>query len=773
MSSPSATAWKLLIIEDNPADARLVRELLNDAGLASAESTHADCLDIAVQLLRQETYSAVLLDLDLPDSRGLETFVKLRAVAADAPVLVLTGFRDEELAMAAVREGAQDYLVKGQVDAPALRRALRYAVERKAADATIRFLTTAERRSEERFRQMVEYSNDIITLLDSNGRIKYSTPSSKASLGYAPGELVDRSSLDLIHVDDQPIADRLLKMVLTMPDHSESAELRLLHKDGSWRDHEVVVTNRLNDPLLQAVVATYHDITERKRVDMALRESEARFRQIADNTKESFFLVELPSGQPLYVSPAWMEIWGRPLVEGLDPYIWLENIHPDDRASVMAGRARVSAGQPTAETFRVRRPDGTMRWVSGKAFPVRDSDGRIFRLVGVADDVTELRQTQAQVIQAQKMEAVGQLAGGVAHDFNNVLTVILSEVDLLQADFALEKPVGDAIEAIKRSGERAAALTQQLMAFSRRQLIEPMVLPINDVVRDTTKMLSRLIGEHVRLTTRLAPDAGFIKADRGQIEQVLANLAVNARDAMPDGGTLTIETRRVVLDEEYVARHGLAAGGSYVVFDVADSGTGMSDEVRARIFEPFFTTKAAGKGTGLGLATCYGIARQSGGHIEVESELGRGTTISVLLPESPDHAPLADANHSEALPPGEEAILVVEDDDDVRQVAVRVLRQLGYLVFAAQDGTEALRLLSALDPPVDLLLTDVVLPGMGGRQLADTIRESRPDMKVLFASGASDDVILQHRLMEHDVGLLPKPFTRESLARGVRAALDR
>ncbi len=384
-------------------------------------------------------------------------------------------------------------------------------------------------------------------------------------------------------------------------------------------------------------------------------------------------------------------------------------------------------------------------------------------------NVAELRATQDRFAHTQRMEAVGRLAGGIAHDFNNLLTVILGGVELaLMSDEPVDR---ETLLDIRAAGDRAAGLTAQLLAFSRRQLTAPTVLDMNDVTRELDRMLVRLIGENVRLATRPSTIAATVRADRGQIEQVLVNLAVNARDAMPDGGTILIEVGQTTLSEDYARTRTDAAPGDYVVVAVSDTGTGMTEAVKSHLFEPFFTTKEPGKGTGLGLATCYGIVRQSGGHISVYSEPGVGTTVRVYLPYVGTTAPDAD-RVTPHLPRGEETILLVEDEAGVRQVAARILAGRGYRVVEAADAETALTLLAAT-PAIELVVTDVVLPGIGGRVLAERAAELRPGIRVLFMSGYTDDVVLQHRLISRDIAFVQKPFTPESLGRGVREVLDR
>jgi signal transduction histidine kinase len=386
------------------------------------------------------------------------------------------------------------------------------------------------------------------------------------------------------------------------------------------------------------------------------------------------------------------------------------------------------------------------------------------------DKVSELRSTQEQFAHVQRMEAVGRLAGGVAHDFNNLLTVILGETDL-----ALKVPEEDstaALTEVRRAGERAAVLTRQLLAFSRRQLVEPVVFSVNDMVADLEKMLTRLIGEHIQLTTKPAAEIPTVRADRGQIEQVLVNLVVNSRDAMPNGGRVTIETFTVRLDAAYAQSRPDVVAGDYVMISVSDTGHGMTPDVQSHLFEPFFTTKDRSKGTGLGLATSYGIVKQSGGHIAAYSEPGVGTTMRVYLP-CVQQAVEPRSAKPDSLPRGSETILLVEDDPPVRATAARILGSQGYRVLEADDADAALAILNRNGAAIQLMITDVVLPGMNGRELAEKVAELRPDIRILYVSGYTDDVILQHRLVERDVILLQKPFTASGLATKVRHMLDR
>ncbi|MBV9491390.1 MAG: response regulator [Verrucomicrobia bacterium] len=507
--------------------------------------------------------------------------------------------------------------------------------------------------------------------------------------------------------------------------------------------------------------------------EQSLRDSEERFRQLADNINEAFWMSNPATKQVLYVSPAYEAIWGRTqasLYE--DPQSWLEAVHPEDYDRVRRTALGSQAEGRYDQEYRIVRPDGTVRWVHDQAFPVRDAAGQLIRIAGVAEDVTEQRNLELQLRQAQKMEAIGRLAGGVAHDFNNLLLVILGHSEMLALNAPPEDPHRGSLTEISRAAEQAASLTRQLLAFSRQQVVEPTPLDFNALVAELQQMLRRLIGEDVQLQTVMQPGLSWVRADPGQLGQVIMNLAVNARDAMPQGGRLTIETREVELDAAYAKAYpGLSPGRSALLV-VTDTGCGMTPDVQAHIFEPFFTTKPVGQGTGLGLSVVHGIVQQSGGHIEVWSLPGVGTTFKIYLPALEDAS--LQQPPSVPNPPlrrGRETILLVEDEGPVRATAALLLRSLGYEVLEASGAPEALRLAETAPGPIDLLMADVVMPGRSGRELADRLRQRLPGLKVLFQSGYTGEMVDRYGALAEG-GFLQKPFRLETLAEKVREILD-
>ena len=625
--------------------------------------------------------------------------------------------------------------------------------------------------TERRFQAIVEQSADGIALTTCDGIVTYQSPGSHRLTGRTAEEQVGRSIADFIHPDDVGPLQSARDAIVAEPAGVVRIEMRYRHPDGNWRWIEATLSNMLANPDVGALAANYRDVTARKEAEKSLRESDERFRQMTEHITQAFFVVDVASGEALYMSPTWAQIWGQPVEKSQDRATRVDAVHPDDRETAAAMQASLRRGDPVEQVLRIIRPDQSVRTVRSRAYPVRDPSGIVYRYVGVTEDITELRETEARYLQAQKLEAMGRLASGIAHDFNNLITVILAESEMIQARVPERPDVIEMLEDVRRAGDSAALLTRQLLAFSRRQLVEPEAFEFNSLVQDTSRMLRRLLGENVRLTTKLDVDAGAIFADRGQLEQVLTNLAVNARDAMPNGGVLTIETSAFRVDDQDAGWFDGIKAGLYVLLSVSDTGVGMSAEVAAKAFDPFFTTKEVGKGTGLGLATCHMIVARAGGHIRLESQPGAGTTVRACFSQVAD---VPERRHlgPELIPGGDETILLVEDEPAVRNVAARMLRGQGYTVIETRDAEEALQVVAAHRGPLHLLFTDVVLPGMNGRELADEVGLRRRDTRVLFASGYSDDAILQVRLLTRDATLIQKPYTRARLAQRVRAVLS-
>ena len=625
-----------------------------------------------------------------------------------------------------------------------------------------RSLELAER--ERLLRTIFDSEPECVKLLDSDGSVR----------------MMNRAGLKMIEADslEQIAGQRLYPLIapeqraafVALTDrifHGEtgSLEFRITGLKGATRWLETRAAP-LRDEAgeVRALLGITREITERKKADAALRESENNFRMLFEQATEGIFVTD-PEGRFVDVNPAACTLTGYTREE-IAAMTVADLVLPEEVPRVASAIAELSAGQVITGEWRARRKDGCIYIVEVSA--KRLADGR---LRAFARDITERTQLQAQLLQAQKMESLGRLAGGIAHDFNNLLTVINGTADFAIADLPDAAALRDDLEQIRLAGERAASLTRQLLAMSRQQILKPEVLDLTAVVRRMEGMLRRLIPEHIDLAFSLSDPLGSVNADPSQIEQVVLNLAVNAQDAMPDGGTLTIETRDVDLGVGSAAHPNLAPG-RYVLLSVRDTGMGMDEGTRKQIFEPFFTTKEPGKGTGLGLPTVYGIVKQSGGGIWVSSEPGKGSTFTIHLPRVdgvPREAPSA---HPAVPVPGTETILLVEDEPALRALTKRILHSAGYQVLEAANGLDALRLAEQHRGTVHLMITDVVMPGMNGRELAERLSRFAPRMRVLFTSGYTDDSILRLGVLDDASRFLNKPYTPSGLRRRVRDLLD-
>ncbi len=756
------------------------------------------------------------------------------------------------------------------------------------------------KQSEEKYRALVENSLQGLAIIQ-DGRFVFCNSAFSQITGYSIDELLSlppKRMGNLTHPEDRDIVFNRYRDRLAGLPVASRYEVRGVKKDGTqiWLEVYASLMEYNGRPATQLV---YMDITERKQAEIALRESEERFRLIAETIDEVFWIYDPENAVTTYVSPAHDRIFGYPrkqLYESREPS--LEPVHPEDRAQVAASFALVRDGQPINFEYRIIRQDGSIRHIWNRGFPVPNESGKIKRYIGVVQDVTEWRRAEealkesreylnqiinsigdpifvrdrehsfllvneafcnffgisreeflgrtrleslnknlqasiweteeavfnsgienvseddiidwqgnervvmakkslltdkngnrqligvlrditdhkrleAQFLQAQKMEAIGILAGGVAHDFNNLLNVINGYSELILDEISTNNPIRKDLEQIRDAGRRAATLTSQLLAFGRKQILQPEILDLNKVIMRMGTMLRRLIGEDIELVSITDPNLEPVNADPGKIEQIVMNLAVNARDAMPQGGKLTIETANVDFDGNYVREHPPTQKGSYVMLAISDNGIGMDTATQAHLFEPFFTTKEKGKGTGLGLSTVYGIVKQSDGFIWTYSEPGNGTTFKIYFPRA-QGAIARDAVEVkiEAGFQGSETVLVVEDEASVRSLAGRILRDRGYNVLEASDGMEALRLAEGFAEKIHMILTDAIMPGMSGKELVSRIEASRPGIKSLFVSGYTDNSIVHHGILDSNIAFLQKPFTVDSLSRKVRQVLN-
>ena len=628
-------------------------------------------------------------------------------------------------------------------------------------------------RGEQLFRLISENAADMIAVVDMEGKRVFNSFSYEKVLGYSLEELQKSSSFEQIHPEDREKVTQAAEEA-RHTGVGKPLEYRIRHKDGTWRVLEStasVIRDSKGEP--ENLVIVNRDVTERRRSAEALRQSEASFRSVVEDAPYGIYRAGL-SGELVLVNSALEKMLGYSSEEELLQTNLASGIY-----RYPAEHQKLNETLLHQESFKDievqwKRKDGALLTVRCSGCPIKDETGAVAYVEVFAEDVTERRTLERQLRMAQKMEAVGRLSGGIAHDFNNLLGVIIGYSQVLKRNLGPEHASFEHAQEIEKAGQRAVSLTRQLLAFSRQQVLEPVVLNLNTLVSDMEKMLPRLIGEDIALKLDLDASLSQVKADPSQIEQVLLNLAVNARDAMPDGGKLLIQTANADLDTAYAYNHPGSRPGSYVMLRVTDTGTGIDPEIQSQIFEPFFTTKERDKGTGLGLSTVYGIVKQSGGYIAVDSEKGKGASFSVYLPrlEQPATQATVPLTATPANTRGTETILLVEDADPLRKLAEMFLKESGYRILSAPDGQQALQVARQHFGPIHLLLTDVVMPGMNGRVLGERLAPSQPGMKVLYMSGYTDSFIAGHGVLEPGTQLLHKPFTQETLTRKVRDVLD-
>jgi PAS domain S-box-containing protein len=645
------------------------------------------------------------------------------------------------------------------------------------ADVSERVRTQQElARSQELYKTLVESSRDLVALLEPDGAILYASPAYATLLGADPVALVGSPIRHLVHPDDVE-GTRAANEFAISTNSTTTTSVRMRRATGEWAFVEGTITPLFHDDgSLRAILTTGRDVTEQHAAQEELSQAELRYRTLVEQLPLITY-VHPPDerGAWTYMSPQLEAILGYREDDWRgDPGFYERILDAQDRARVLATRA-ATTGRLSLE-YRLVAKDGRVVSVRDEAMVVRDLAGRALYVQGYLLDITAERDAErrrkgleAQLLQSQKLEAVGRLAGGIAHDFNNLLTAITGYSELILAGLAAGSEQARDVEQIRRAAAQAGSMTAQLLAFSRRQVLQPKVMSLNDTLAEMEPMLRRLIGENIALTTALELRLHATRSDLAQIEQVVLNLCVNARDAMPDGGWLTLRTANVELDDED-ARAAGAKPGSHVLLEVRDSGGGMEPHVLEHAFEPFFTTKEQGKGTGLGLATVLGIVQQSGGGIAVESAVGTGTTFRIYLP-AVDGVPVQDEAAPARPERGHETILLVEDESIVRELLARVLRTHGYSVIEASYGDEALSI-AAGEGRIDLLLTDVVMPGMSGRELSERLASARPGIRILFMSGYTDEAIVHHGVREGEAEFIAKPFSPDALGRKVRAVLD-
>lgn len=800
----------VLLIEDNEDDAELIHQALCERSSDGVTVNWADRLQTGVKKLAESRVDAVLIDLSLPDSQGLETLDRVLAQAHDAPVIVLTGLDNDVMAEKSLLQGAQDYLVKGRLTGDALRRAIRYAMGRHRVEQALR-------KSEERFQLTCLATRDGIWDWEIASGVTWFNEAYQSV--YGPGTENVRGGhipwADQIHREDQALLLTNLAQVLRSNQHHWTAEYRFRRVDGTYAyviDHGYILRDHEGHPY--RMIGAKADITDRRQaetmhavqlaVGLALEESASLseavpkiLRTMCELQGWTLGALWLVHGQDksLRCNTLWHQsslpaqnfariYQGLALRQGsgLAGQVWKTGdatLCPDilSEADSPILHAAREAGLHGGIAFPIHTGKeilGIMEFLTYER--LRPSSSRLERASELGAMITQFlhrKDLERQLRQAQKMEALGRMAGGIAHDFNNLLTIINSWAELLTDETGQTSRTQRGVAQIREAGNKATALTRQLLAFTRHQIVERQPLNLNDRVTDIIELMKRVIGEDIQLTLALDPTIGQIKADPGQIEQVVMNLVVNARDAMPQGGRLDLETKSVSIAHSDPLWPDPLTPGPYVTLAVRDTGCGMDADTAAHVFEPFFTTKELGKGTGLGLSTVYGIVRQSGGTVGIESEPGRGTTFTIYLPciDEDSKSPRPAVQSSSITEPSE-TILLVEDNDMVRGLAQTVLTGQYHAVMVARTGEEAIQMVRERKGKISLLITDMVMPGMGGMQLATELRTLQPEIKIILTSGYSDRDESWLEKLDARTTFLPKPYTPDSLIKAVSTALN-
>ena len=757
-----AKALHVLYLEDNPNDCELVAHALKADGLNCEFTLVVTGADFK-SALEARAFDLIFSDFSIPGFCGTSALRLARETTPETPFVFVSGTIGEERAVEGMRSGATDYVLKNHLSrlGSVVRRAMRESQDRRERQKVKEQLQL--------FRSLIDRTNDAIEIIDpETGLILDVNEQACRAHGYTREEYLSLTLPELVPSLAARPWDEIRETLRASGSRLVESEHR--RKDGSVFPVEVRVTYIQHDQEAY-ILAIARDITERNKAEAALQDSEERFRQIAENIEEVFWLTDLAKGAMLYVSPAYEKIWGRTRQSLYDdPRSWLVAIHPEDRDRVSeAARSRQAAGNYN-EDYRIVRPDGELRWINDRAFPILDSSGNAYRIAGVASDITEKKKLEAQFLRAQRMESIGTLAGGIAHDLNNALAPVLMAGEMLRQKL----PDADSqamLEMILNGARRGAEMVRQVLTFSRGLSGKHVAVNAKHLIREIEGIMRQTFPKNIRIRTECAGDLWLALGDATQLHQVLLNLTVNARDAMPHGGNLTIKATNFMIDEHFASMSMDAKAGPHILLSVGDTGTGMPPEVRERIFDPFFTTKPLDKGTGLGLSTVRGIVKSHGGFISVYSEVGRGSEFRVFLPAQCRPSSEAVSTEHRELPLGKgELVLVVDDEEAIRVLTQRTLEAFNYKVLTASNGAEAMAVCAREGQKIELMITDIAMPIMDGTTLIMAARSLIPDLKIILASGLGDAP--QKEANGKSSGFIHKPFTAEDLLKTIHASID-
>lgn len=769
MPSPS----KILVVDDEERIRKSLSGLLQDNGYEVVTAGNGlECL----QIMSAQDFDLVILDIVMPEMSGIEVLQKIKEKYKDTEVIIITGYADKEKAIATFRLNAYDFIEK-PFESREILNTIAHCLNQLEMRKEIEKKTLDLARAEEKYRDLYENAPDMYHSIDKDGYIIEVNQTEVNALGYSKEELIGRHLTDIFTKDSKKEFEKDFPVLLKKGSLS-GLERQVIRKDGGVIDVSINVSavhDEKGEPIKTRAIM--RDITEKKRMENDLASEKERLlvtlRSIGDGV-----ITTDTTGKIILMNKVAEELIGWTQEEAVgNPHSEVFHIInektrkvPEDpiarviRTGLIVGLAN--------HTVLIAR-DGTERIIADSGAPIKNKDGNIIGVVLVFRDITERRKIEEELQKASKLESIGILAGGIAHEFNNLLTTIIGYGKLLNEEIKKDDPLRHNVDLILASSERAANLTKGLLAFSREQIINPEPVRINRIIKNVEKLLLMVIGEDIELRTTLTDEDAVIMADSGQIEQVLINLATNARDAMPDGGCLTVSGELVELDEGFLKTHNIGKPGRYTLISATDTGAGMDKKIMEKIFEPFFTTKEVGRGTGLGLSIVYGIIEQHNGYINVYSELGKGTTFKIYLPIIKSDVKETESAVSTALTGGTETVLVAEDNEEVRNLIKNILQKSGYKVIEAVDGEDAINKLAEDKDKIQLLIFDVIMPKKSGKEAYEEIKKIRPDIKALFTSGYAADIIERKGFLDEGFNFIPKPISPRELLKKVREILDK
>jgi len=758
---------RVLFIEHDKDDVDLCVDSLRRAGFDPVVRVVASKEEF-LQALCHTEFDVVISDFRLPEWTGMEALDLLLQDGRDIPFILVTGWLGDESAVECIKRGVTDYVLKDRL--ARLPEAVRRALEEKSLREERARIEQALRLSEQRYRTLMETAPDAIFIIDKQSIIQYTNPAASRIFGYPVEELLGKPLTLLMPASHRDLhLHGMWRYLETRKKQMrwDCIEFPGLHRDGREIPLEISVGEFLHNGR-HVFTGIVRDISERFQAEA----ERMRLITAIEQTTEGVLITDM-RGAIQYVNPAFVKMTGysREEVVGQNPRLLQSGIH--DTPFYEQLWKTVLAGKTWHGEIVNRRKDGTLYTEEMSITPVRDAGGQVTHFIAIKQDITQRRTLEQQLRQAQKFEAIGQLIGGIAHDFNNVIGAILGWAEMGLDEVPPDSRAHSYFKKTRAQADRAAALIRQLLAFARRQILEPRNLSINHSVADLTSMLESVLGKDIEIKSVLAPDLAIVRADPTQIEQVLLNLCINARDAMPGGGRLVIETENVDIDDEYCRLHPYSRPGRYVRLTVSDSGTGMDAATLEHIFEPFFTTKEPGRGTGLGLATAFGIVKQHGGFLHVYSELGHGSVFHIYFPAVEAKPDLVSKPEEEAARGGSETILLAENHEGLRETARSTLEKLGYRVLPVPEGAAAVDLFRSQPDTIDLALLDVVMPHLNGPEAYALMEVLRPGLPVVFTSGYTAETPAFTEAQKRGLPILPKPYSPSQLARKVREALDR